>query len=585
MQPRVRQPIEESTHHRRTIPDALSESRMDELTNGSSQFERKLELVVQTGLLLSKSPDLEFIVQAATDAGLQLSGAQFGAFFYNVINAEGESYLLYTLSGVPREKFAAFPMPRNTPVFGPTFEGKGVVRSADITRDPRYGQNAPYFGMPKGHLPVRSYLAVPVKSLTGEVLGGLFYGHEQVDVFGEDSEGLVANLAAQAAVAIENSRLREQLTQKINDLHKAQLRHKDASTRLEEFAAIIESSDDAILSKDLTGRITSWNPAATRILGYTREEMIGASILTIIPEELRVDEPVILAKIRAGQRIDHFETIRLTKDGRRLDVSLSISPVRDDSGQIIGAAKILRDISARKTLEQSLLQAEKIAATGRMAATIAHEINNPLEAIVNLLFLASDRASDPEQIGFLTAAESEVARVSHIAKQTLGYYRDPNAAASTSLSDIAAEAVRIYEPRCRAAGIRIETHLEPSPDIVLRKGEIMQVISNLITNAIYAMPSGGTLSLTVEHAASADCGVILSIEDSGVGIAPDQLPRIFEAFYTTRNTIGTGIGLFVAKQFVEGHGGKIEVESRTDPNSHGTRMSIFLPLDSQYAAA
>jgi PAS domain S-box-containing protein len=558
---------------------------MDALTNGSRQLARKLELVVQTGLLLTKSPDLESIVQAATDAGLQLSGAQFGAFFYNVINAEGESYLLYTLSGVPREKFAAFPMPRNTPVFGPTFEGKGVVRSSDITRDPRYGQNAPYFGMPKGHLPVRSYLAVPVKSLNGEVLGGLFYGHEQVDVFGEDSEGLVATIAAQAAVAIENSRLREQLTQKMNDLHKAESRHKDASKRLGEFAAIIESSDDAILSKDLTGRITSWNPAATRILGYTSEEMIGASILTIIPEELHVDEPVILAKIGAGQRIDHFETIRLAKDGRRLDVSLSISPVRDDSGQIVGAAKILRDISARKILEVSLVQAEKIAATGRMAATIAHEINNPLEAIVNLLYLASDRATDPEQIGFLKAAESEVARVSHIAKQTLGYYRDPTAAAGTSLSDIAAEAVRIYEPRCRAAGIRIETRLEPSPEIVLRKGEIMQVISNLITNAIYAMPSGGTLSVTVERAALPDCGVILSIEDSGVGIAPDELPRIFEAFYTTRNTIGTGIGLFVARQFVEGHGGRVEVESRTDPNSHGTRMSIFLPLESLYAAA
>jgi PAS domain S-box-containing protein len=558
---------------------------MDALTNGSRQLARKLELVVQTGLLLTKSPDLESIVQAATDAGLQLSGAQFGAFFYNVIKAEGESYLLYTLSGVPREKFAAFPMPRNTPVFGPTFEGKGVVRSSDITKDPRYGQNAPYFGMPKGHLPVRSYLAVPVKSLNGEVLGGLFYGHEQVDVFGEDSEGLVATIAAQAAVAIENSRLREQLTQKMNDLHKAESRHKDASKRLGEFAAIIESSDDAILSKDLTGRITSWNPAATRILGYTSEEMIGASILTIIPEELHVDEPVILAKIGAGQRIDHFETIRLAKDGRRLDVSLSISPVRDDSGQIVGAAKILRDISARKILEVSLVQAEKIAATGRMAATIAHEINNPLEAIVNLLYLASDRATDPEQIGFLKAAESEVARVSHIAKQTLGYYRDPTAAAGTSLSDIAAEAVRIYEPRCRAAGIRIETRLEPSPEIVLRKGEIMQVISNLITNAIYAMPSGGTLSVTVERAALPDCGVILSIEDSGVGIAPDELPRIFEAFYTTRNTIGTGIGLFVARQFVEGHGGRVEVESRTDPNSHGTRMSIFLPLESLYAAA
>ena len=556
--------------------------------NPSSQLERRFELVVQTGLLLSKELDLEAIVQAATDAGRELCGAQFGAFFYNVIHSSGQSYLLYALSGAAWERFASFPMPSNMAAFGPTFERSGIIRSGDIARDPRHGHNPPWFGTPSEHPPVRSYLAVPVKSLSGEVLGGLFYGHEQPDVFARDSEDLIATVAAQAAVAIENARLREQLTQKIADLANAEGRHKDASKKLGEFAAIIESSDDAILSKDLTGKITSWNPAATRILGYTAEEMIGTSILRIIPPELHSDEPIILAKIGAGQRIDHFETVRITKDGRRLDVFLSISPVRDSSGQILGAAKILRDISARKQLQQSLLQAEKIAATGRMAATIAHEINNPLEAIVNLLYLANARATDPEQIGFLNAAESEVARVSHIAKQTLGYYRDPSAAASTSLSDIAAEAIRIYEPRCNAANIRIERHLDPSPGIVVRKGEIMQVISNLIANSIYAMPSGGTLSITVKDLSldnGAGKGVVLSVEDTGIGISKEQLPRIFDAFYTTRSNIGTGIGLFVARQFIEGHGGRIEVQSRTGPRSHGTKMSIYLPLASQSAAA
>jgi PAS domain S-box-containing protein len=550
---------------------------------------RNLELLMRTGLLLTQSDDLESIVQAATDAGLQLSRAQFGAFFYNVINAQGENHLLYAFSGMPREKFHAFPMPRNAADFGHAFEGQAIVRSGDITEDPRYGQSAPQgaplFGMPPGQLAVRSYLAVPVKSQSGEVLGSLFYGHEQTDVFGPESETLVAAIAAQAAVAIENARLREQLAQNIRDLDRAESRDKHSSKRLSEFAAIIESSDDAIISKDLTGRITSWNPAATRILGYTSEEMIGAPILTIIPDELQADEAIILARIRAGQRVDHFETVRLCKDGRRLDVSLSISPVCDHSGQIVGAAKILRDISARKALELSLLQAEKLAATGRVAATIAHEINNPLEAVVNLLYLARQEATDPTQAEYLAAAESEVARVSHIAKQTLGYYRDPTSIISTSLSNVAAEVIRIYEPRLKAAGIRIESRLDPSPDIVLRKGEIMQVLSNLISNAIYAMPSGGTLSIAVQRAPD---GVVVSVQDTGVGIPPEQLPRIFDAFYTTRISVGTGIGLFVARQFIEGHGGRIEVESHTSTNgtkSHGTKMSIFLPLQSQYAAA
>jgi PAS domain S-box-containing protein len=556
---------------------------MAETTPEASVLERKLELVVQTGLLLAKSIDLQDIVQAATDAGLQLCGAQFGAFFYNIVNAEGESYVLYTLSGVDREKFAQFPMPRNTAVFAPTFDGSGILRSGDITKDPRYGHNSPHFGMPTGHLPVCSYLAVPVKSRSGEALGGLFYGHSDPDVFGQNSEDLVATIAAQAATAIENNRLREQLNDRIADLQKAELLRKDSAKRMGELAAIIESSDDAILSKDLNGVITSWNQAASRIMGFSSEEMIGKSILTLIPEELHEDEPVILAKIRAGQRIDHFETVRMTKDGKRLDVSLSISPVRDETGEIVGASKILRDISQRKQIEISLLQAEKIAATGRMAATIAHEINNPLEAIVNLLFLANDMATDPEQIEYLTAAEGEVTRVSHIAKQTLGYYREHNSAVNASLTDLAAEAIRINEPKCRTAGITIRNELEPSPEITLRKGELMQVISNLIANAIYAMSKGGILVVRVKSLC--DEGVVLSIEDNGVGIAAEQLPKIFEAFFTTRSTIGTGIGLFVAKQFVEGHGGRIDVDTSTDPESHGTKMSIFMPLQTLYSAA
>ena len=547
----------------------------------SSRIQRNLEVVVQSGLLLAKHLDLPTLVQAATDAGLQLCGAQFGAFFYNEIDARGESYLLYALSGVDREKFAQFPMPRNTAVFAPTFEGNGIMRSGDITKDPRYGHNAPHYGMPNGHLPVRSYLAVPVKGQLGEVLGGLFYGHEKTDVFAQDMEDLVATIAAQAAIAMENFRLRQQLTRKFEESEIAEQYQRESAKRLSEIAAIVESSDDAILSKDLTGQIMSWNPAASRILGYSHEEIVGSSILRIIPEELHHEEKSILAKIRAGERIDHYETVRLTKSGERLDVSLSISPIRDASGTIVGASKILRDISAKKRTEASLLQAEKIAAAGRMAATIAHEVNNPLEAVTNLLYLAKSNAEDPEEVRtFLSTAECEVARVSHIAKQTLGFYRETDSPSVASLSEIATHAIQVYAPKCRDAGIRIQEDLNSTRQVVLRKGEIMQVISNLIANAIYAMPSGGILRVSVQDSDSLnDSGVVLSVADNGVGIPPDQLPRIFDAFFTTRSTIGTGIGLFVAKQFVEGHRGRIYVESSTEPASHGTKMSIFLPLE------
>jgi len=551
------------------------------MTEQSAKLQRNLELVVKTGLLLAKNLDLQTLVQEATDAGLQLCGAQFGAFFYNVINKAGESYLLYTLSGVDRSKFERFPMPRNTAVFAPTFEGQGVVRSGDITKDPRYGHNAPYSGMPPGHLPVCSYLAVPVKSQSGEVLGGLFYGHEKTDVFEQEAEDLVATIAAQAAIAIENFRLREQLTRKIEEAEKAEEQQRENARRISEVAAIVESSDDAIISKDLTGQIVSWNEAAARIFGYSREEIVGSSILRLVPEDLHPEEKMILSKISSGERIDHFETIRLTKHGQRLEVSLSISPVRDATGTIVGASKILRDISDKKRTEGLLLQAEKMAAAGRMAATIAHEVNNPLEAVTNLIYLARLNAHDPVQVEtFLGAAESEVARVSHIAKQTLGFYRENASAVAASLSELVAHAVQVYRPKCEADGISVEETLNSTRQIVMRKGEMMQVISNLIANAIYAMPSGGKLSVSVEDVDGANgSGVRLTVGDNGVGIAAEQLPRIFEAFFTTRSEIGTGIGLFVAKQFVEGHGGKIRVDSSTDPESHGTTMSIFLPLD------
>ncbi|HEY8597616.1 MAG TPA: ATP-binding protein [Thermomicrobiales bacterium] len=168
-----------------------------------------LEILNRTGQQVAAELDLRALVQTVTDAATTLTGAGFGAFFYNVHDARGEAYTLYTLAGVAAEAFADFPMPRNTAIFGPTFRGEGILRLADVTADPRYGHNAPYAGMPAGHLPVRSYLAVPVVSRSGEVLGGLFFGHPEPGLFTARHERLVVGLAGQAAVAIDNARLVE----------------------------------------------------------------------------------------------------------------------------------------------------------------------------------------------------------------------------------------------------------------------------------------------------------------------------------------------------------------------------------------
>jgi PAS domain S-box-containing protein len=357
---------------------------------------------------------------------------------------------------------------------------------------------------------------------------------------------------------------------------------EDSSKRLGELAAIVESSDDVILSKDLNGIITSWNAAATRIFGYSADEMIGTSILKLIPEDLHSDEKTIMENIRGGRRIEHFETTRRTKSGQLLDVSLTVSPLKDKDGQVIGASKILRDISGRKRVEQALLQAEKIAATGRMAATIAHEINNPLEAVMNLVYLLRPMIADPAGISYFQSIEMELGRVAHIARQTIGYYREHATASRASIGEIVLHAITIYQPRCTACGIEIKKAINSSRKIMLRRGEMMQMVSNLMMNSIYAMPTGGVLSISVEDGTESPDSIILTIQDSGVGIAESDLPRVFEAFYATRSTVGTGIGLFVAKGFVEGHGGQIEIESRQNGEDHGTTVRVFFPILTTY---
>jgi len=195
---------------------------------------RKLDVLNRTGAAVGTELDVDKIVQIVTDACTELVGAQFGAFFYNVLNTKGESYMLYALSGVLREHFEKFPMPRNTAVFEPTFKGIGVVRSDDIRKDPRYGKNAPHFGMPKGHLPVRSYLAVPVISRSGEVIGGLFFGHGEPGRFIDEHEELLTGIAGQAATAIDNARLYQAAEREVAERRRAEEALQSLNSTLEQ---------------------------------------------------------------------------------------------------------------------------------------------------------------------------------------------------------------------------------------------------------------------------------------------------------------------------------------------------------------
>lgn len=289
------------------------------------QANETLRRVNELGVALSADLNLDRIVQRLTDACTEVTGAEFGAFFYNLVDALGESYTLYTLSGVPREAFASFPMPRNTDVFGPTFRGEGIVRLDDVKADPRYGRNAPYQGMPPGHLPVSSYLAVPVASRSGEVLGGLFFGHSKAGVFTEAHEQYVVAFASQAAISIDNARLYRQLTEMNTELEN---RVTERTTQLREANLELEGFTYSV-SHDLRTPLR-----AISGMGHILLEDYGA----LLPIEVR---PLLERQASASEKIARLidallERSRIGRKGMEI-VRFDLSAMAHDVAEAIRA--------------------------------------------------------------------------------------------------------------------------------------------------------------------------------------------------------------------------------------------------------
>lgn len=264
-----------------------------------------------------------------------------------------------------------------------------------------------------------------------------------------------------------------------------------------------------------------------------------------------------------------------------MDISVTISPICDDSGKVIAASKIARDISDHKRMERLLLQSEKLAATGRMAAAVAHEINNPLESLINLIFLARQNcAPDSKPYTLLMTAEEEMERLSHLARQTLGYYKDTTSPVEVHLHELLENILTVYNARMMSAGVALDTRFNDLQKIRVSKGEMLQVFSNVIANAIDAMKDGGTLKISTRnvHGTATD-GVQVVIQDNGSGIEQANLSKVFEPFFTTKGNVGTGIGLWVTRELLERRGGQISIASSTNPDSSGTTVTIFIPFD------
>ena len=360
--------------------------------------------------------------------------------------------------------------------------------------------------------------------------------------------------------------------------------------------AVVEHAELAILSKRLDGRILTWNSAAEAMYGYTAEEVVGQYVSVLMPEDRKGEMETILSRLSAGERIHHFETCRRRKDGQLLDVSLSISPVRDDDGAIVGAATIARDITHVKRLEQQLRQAQKMDAIGRLSGGVAHDFNNLLTGIIGYAMLAMDRPGGTAVRDELEEIVKAGERAAELTRQLLAFSRrQPVEVKVLSLNDAIAAIERMLR---RLVGEDVELTCRLAPDlcpIVADVTQLHQIMLNLAANARDAMPEGGTLSIETatveldEQYAAAHTGVsagthaVLTVTDSGVGIDPADREHVFEPFFTTKPPgAGTGLGLATVFGIVEQNHGHVWVYSEP---GHGACFKIYLPAAEEPVAA
>ncbi len=374
-------------------------------------------------------------------------------------------------------------------------------------------------------------------------------------------------------------------------------KHAELTSRL--LASIVESSDDAIMSKDLNGNINSWNGGAERVFGYTAEEVIGKPATMLMPEDRRDEELRILERIKQGRSLDHYETLGKRKEGALIDISMSISPLRDEHGNIVGASQIVRDVTEEKRADEEiarLLELERVAreeaeAANRLKdeflATLSHELRNPLNVVIGYSELLR-RTEDLNNPAFIARAAEVIRRnamaqaqlvsdlldLSRLQMGKLAINQHP-----VSLLTIITDAIETVKADAELKNISLK--LNASTDAFMVDGDpvrLGQIAWNLLNNAVKFTPPGGEITITL---ASEEDGAQFSIADTGQGIAPEFLPHVFEIFRqgdasSSRRQGGLGIGLALVKQLVELHGG--EVRAASDGIGRGARFSVWLPL-------
>jgi PAS domain S-box-containing protein len=377
----------------------------------------------------------------------------------------------------------------------------------------------------------------------------------------------------------------------LRELHLREKHNEDIRQREELFRTTLTSVGDAVIATDKSGVVTFLNPVAERLTGKESKDAIGRPIQEVFPifnefTSAVSDNPVakVIEKGTVMGLANH--TVLQHADGRRIPIEDSAAPIRNDKGQLVGVVLVFRDVTEERKSQELLRKSEKLSAAARLSATVAHEINNPLEAVCNLIYIAKlSPALPPEAAEQLTMAEHELARVAHITRQTLGFYRESNDPQPMDLIPVVESVLNLYANKLKAKNIEVKRLFGKCPPVIGVPGELRQAIANLVSNAVDAAPENGNITAALHCVREAGFDEVqVLIEDDGPGIAEEHMQRIFEPFFTTKRDIGTGLGLYVAREILERHGGTVTVRSYPeDPGAGTTKIGacfiLKLPCD------